>query len=87
MSVGKQAWTWLRRKLGIDISSEKYRYDHDPRFGKVSASRVADRWIKTTCGYCSVGCGMEVGVREGKAVAVRGNEEHPANRGKLCPEG
>ncbi|MGA9671469.1 MAG: molybdopterin-dependent oxidoreductase, partial [Terracidiphilus sp.] len=79
--------TRLRRKLGIDTRPEKYSYAMDPRFGKVSASRVADRWVKTTCGYCSVGCGMEVGVKDGKAVAVRGNEDHPVNRGKLCPKG
>ncbi|MGA9670726.1 MAG: molybdopterin-dependent oxidoreductase, partial [Terracidiphilus sp.] len=79
--------THLRRKLGIDTLREKYSYANDQRFGKVSASRVADRWVKTTCGYCSVGCGMEVGVKDGKAVAVRGNENHPVNRGKLCPKG
>src|SRR5207253_4673472 len=35
----------------------------------------------------SVGCGMEVGVREGKAVAVRGWEGHPVSLGALCPKG
>lgn len=87
MSFAKQLATRLRRRLGIDILREEYSYAEDARFGKVSASRVADRWVKTTCGYCSVGCGMEVGVKDGKAVAVRGNENHPVNRGKLCPKG
>ena len=87
MSFADRLLTRLRRKLGIDTVSEKYSYAQDPRFGKVSASRVADRWVKTTCGYCSVGCGMEVGVKNGKAVAVRGNEDHPVNSGKLCPKG
>jgi anaerobic selenocysteine-containing dehydrogenase len=87
LSFADQLLTRLRRKLGIDTVPEKYSYAQDPRFGKVSASRVADRWVKTTCGYCSVGCGMEVGVKDGKAVAVRGNEHHPVNRGKLCPKG
>ncbi len=77
----------LRRGLGIDTLREKYSYGTDARYGKVSATRVADRWVKTTCGYCSVGCGMEVGVKDGKAVAVRGNEQYPVNRGKLCPKG
>ena len=87
MSFADQLLTRLCRKLGIDTLPGKYSYANDPRFGKVSASRVADRWVKTTCGYCSVGCGMEVGVKDGKAVAVRGNENHPVNRGKLCPKG
>jgi assimilatory nitrate reductase catalytic subunit len=77
----------MSRALGIDTLREAYAYQTDPRFGKVAASRVADTWVKTTCGYCSVGCGMLVGVKDGEAVAVRGNEDHPVNRGKLCPKG
>jgi assimilatory nitrate reductase catalytic subunit len=76
-----------KRVLGIDIAREKYTYAQDPRFGYISESRVADSWVKTTCGYCSVGCGMLIGVKEGKAVAARGNPDHPVNRGKLCPKG
>jgi len=30
---------------------------------------------------------MLVGVKDGRAVAARGNPEHPVNRGKLCPKG
>ena len=55
--------------------------------GHVSAQRLADTWVKTTCGYCSVGCGMLVGVKDGRAVTTRGNPDHPVNRGKLCPKG
>ena len=51
------------------------------------SSDAADRWVATTCGYCSVGCGMLVGVKEGRAVAVRGNPDHPVNHGLLCPKG
>ena len=80
-------FTRIRRLAGIDIQREKYAYAKDPVFGHVSESRVAEKWIKTTCGYCSVGCGMLVGVRNNKAVAVRGNPDHPVNRGKLCPKG
>ena len=77
----------LQRLLGFDTARAAYAYGRDASFGHVSASRVAERWTKTTCGYCSVGCGMLVGTRAGKAVAVRGNPEHPVNRGKLCPKG
>lgn len=45
------------------------------------------QWVRTTCGYCSVGCGMEIGVRDGSAVTVRGDHDHPVNRGRLCPKG
>jgi anaerobic selenocysteine-containing dehydrogenase len=77
----------FKRLAGIDINREKYAYAKDPVFGHISESRVAETWVKTTCGYCSVGCGMLVGVRDNKAVAVRGNPDHPVNHGKLCPKG
>lgn len=77
----------IKRLAGIDTAQEKYAYAADARFGHTAASRVADEWVKTTCGYCSVGCGMLIGVKDGKAVAARGNPEHPVNLGKLCPKG
>ena len=30
---------------------------------------------------------MKIGVKDGEAVTVRGDEEHPVNLGKLCPKG
>jgi len=75
------------RLLGLDNLSKEYAYTDDPVLGHTSIKRSAERWIKTTCGYCSVGCGMEVGVRDNKAVAVRGWEGHPVSFGKLCPKG
>lgn len=77
----------LKRFAGLETNREKYAYATDPIYGHISESRVAERWVKTTCGYCSVGCGMLVGVRDNKAVAVRGNPDHPVNQGKLCPKG
>ncbi len=77
----------LRRLAGIDTAQARYAYGEDARYGYISESRVADKWVKTTCGYCSVGCGMLIGVKNGKAVAARGNPDHPVNRGKLCPKG
>src|SRR5688572_18339233 len=77
----------VKRMLGLDIAAERYAYGVDPVTGYVSTQKHADRWVKTTCGYCSVGCGMEIGVRDGRAVAVRGQTEHPVNTGMLCPKG
>ena len=53
----------------------------------MSAQKIPDRWVKTTCGYCSVGCSMLIGVKDGQAVSVRGDKAHPVNVGKLCPKG
>ena len=77
----------LKRQIGLDILSEKYSYASDPEYGHVSSQKIPDRWVSTTCGYCSVGCGMLLGVKDGRAVSVRGNPSHPVNLGKLCPKG
>jgi assimilatory nitrate reductase catalytic subunit len=77
----------LARKLGIDNLRERYSFGVDPVLGYTTRRAHASHWVATTCGYCSVGCGMKLGVRDGKVVSVRGDEEHPVNRGKLCPKG
>jgi assimilatory nitrate reductase catalytic subunit len=77
----------LKRLLGLDTRAERYSYTVDPVAGYVSSQRAPDRWVATTCGYCSVGCGMFIGVKDGRAVSVRGDADHPVNRGMLCPKG
>lgn len=77
----------LRRALGLETRAGEYAFAVDPDAGYVSAQKVPDRWVPTTCGYCSVGCGMYIGVRDGRAVSVRGNPGHPVNQGWLCPKG
>ena len=77
----------LKHLLGFDIKEKEYAYGYDPEHGYLSASRIPDRWIKSTCGYCSVGCGMLLGVKDGKIVSVRGDKNHPVNEGDLCPKG
>jgi anaerobic selenocysteine-containing dehydrogenase len=77
----------LKRQLGLDILQEKYAYARDPVMGFTSEQKIPERWVATTCDYCSVGCGMFIGVKDGRAVSVRGNPNHPVNAGKLCPKG
>ncbi|MFZ5824664.1 MAG: molybdopterin oxidoreductase family protein [Bacillota bacterium] len=44
-------------------------------------------WSKTVCRYCGVGCGVMVGVKDGKVVGVKGDTENPINKGLLCVKG
>ncbi len=45
-------------------------------------------WKYATCGYCSTGCSIEVGLdEEGEAVTSRGLADADVNRGKLCVKG
>jgi len=77
----------LRSALGLDTRAERYTYGHDEFAGYTAARRIPDRWVQTTCGYCSVGCGMFIGVKDGRAVGVQGDPDHPVNVGLLCPKG
>src|SRR3954463_6361845 len=45
------------------------------------------QWSASTCGICSVGCGVEIGVTDGRIVGVRGRADHPVGRGRLGPKG
>ena len=63
-------------------------------FGRKTKNSVniADKgvvdWKYTTCGYCSTGCSIEVGLNaQGKAVSSRGVTTADVNRGKLCLKG
>ncbi len=44
-------------------------------------------WYSSTCTECTAGCGVRIRTREGRAVKVEGNPEHPTNRGGLCALG
>ena len=76
-----------KRAAGLDTLQEDYAYSRSETTGYTSAKRIPDHWVATTCGYCSVGCGIEIGVKNGRAIASRPLASHPVNRGKLCPKG
>ncbi len=43
--------------------------------------------FQTICGFCHTNCGMVIETRDGIIEKIRGNREHPENRGFLCPKG
>ena len=46
-----------------------------------------DRWVQSVCVLCSNGCGLDIGVKDGQIVGVRGRVEDRVNRGRLGPKG
>ncbi|MBW8323651.1 MAG: molybdopterin-dependent oxidoreductase [Prolixibacteraceae bacterium] len=42
---------------------------------------------KSTCSYCGVGCGVIVTKNKNGKVSVKGDPDHPVNKGKLCSKG
>jgi len=43
--------------------------------------------IKSTCGQCSIGCGIEIVTRGGNVLQIQGNWDAPVNGGVLCRQG
>ncbi len=43
--------------------------------------------VRSVCPYCGVGCGIILETHKGRVAKVRGDPDHPANRGKLCTKG
>lgn len=46
-----------------------------------------DKWVQSACVMCSNGCGMDIGVKDGKMVGVRGREVDRVNHGRLGCKG
>jgi anaerobic selenocysteine-containing dehydrogenase len=45
------------------------------------------KWVATDCTICYHSCGMNVLVEDGKIKKVEGLQDHPLNKGQLCPKG
>ena len=43
--------------------------------------------IKTTCPYCGVGCGVVATRHVDGSTTIKGDQDHPANAGRLCSKG
>ena len=43
--------------------------------------------VKSTCGRCSMGCGIEIVTRGGNVLHINGDWDAPANNGLLCKTG
>jgi len=48
---------------------------------------AVDSWVQSACALCSHGCAVDIGVREGRIVGVRGRGVDRVNHGRLGPKG
>lgn len=48
---------------------------------------VEDKWVKSHCQMCFNACPIQVHVRGGKAVKIKGDSDDPNTRGRLCARG
>jgi nitrate reductase (cytochrome) len=52
-----------------------------------TAVRSTPTWHRAACRFCGAGCSLLVAVQDGRAVAVKGDVDSPANRGLGCVKG
>ncbi|MBF0161130.1 MAG: formate dehydrogenase subunit alpha [Magnetococcales bacterium] len=53
----------------------------------VLARQVGERVVATTCGYCAVGCRLQVTTEQGRIVRVEPDPAGSANQGHACVKG
>src|SRR4051794_40083418 len=73
-----------------DIWGERNPYrgeGHWPARIDYRISEEPERWIQSACVLCSNGCGLDIGVKQGRMVGVRGRAGDVANKGRLGPKG
>ncbi|OWW20639.1 nitrate reductase catalytic subunit NapA [Noviherbaspirillum denitrificans] len=51
------------------------------------SSKTQIQWSKAACRFCGVGCGVNVGVKDGRVVATHGDINAEVNRGLNCVKG
>ena len=56
-----------------------------PVTGGVDSLQI--KWSKAPCRFCGTGCGVMVGVKEGKVIATHGDMKADVNRGLNCIKG
>ena len=56
-----------------------------PVAGGVDALQI--KWSKAPCRFCGTGCGVMVGVKEGRVIATHGDMKADVNRGLNCVKG
>lgn len=55
--------------------------------GAQAGSIEPDEWKATVCRFCGTGCGVLVGIKEGKVVATKGDPDNRSSRGLNCIKG
>jgi ferredoxin-nitrate reductase len=71
-----------------DIWGERTPYEGNwPVRVDEQTAEEPDHWVQSACVLCSNGCGMDIGVKDGKIVGVRGRAVDVVNHGRLGPKG
>lgn len=55
--------------------------------GQTVGRLVPDATTTSVCGYCSTGCGLNVHLKDGRAIGLSPKTQYPVNLGMACPKG
>ena len=55
--------------------------------GIVPDRQTPDATTPMTCGFCSIGCSLNIHLHRGSAVGLTPNTDYPVNLGMACPKG
>ncbi len=85
---------WKGTRMGqsrdsiADVWGPRAPYDKDwPVRVDEHTSEQPDRWVQSACVLCSNGCALDIGVKDGTIVGVRGRADDRVNHGRLGPKG
>jgi len=87
LQVNSAAKNSLWRRGSGPLTEELVLHPGQYGLGKVPARLAPDAVTRSTCGFCSTGCSLDVHLKDGVAVNVSPTVEYPVNLGMACPKG
>ncbi len=54
---------------------------------QLRASGAPDKWVRTTCAFCGVGCQFDAGIKGNRLVTMKPAANSPVNNGHSCVKG
>jgi anaerobic selenocysteine-containing dehydrogenase len=76
----------LHRRTG-PLTQDLVQVPGDFGLGKLPAGIKPDDVTSMVCGFCSVGCGLNVHLKGGQGINITPNTDYPVNLGMACPKG
>lgn len=55
--------------------------------GQIPRKAIPDATTTMTCGFCATGCGLNIHLKDGKAIGLTPKTQYPVNLGMACPKG
>ena len=77
----------LLRQWTGPLTEDLVRAPGDFGLGQVPARMKPDGVTTMVCGFCSTGCGLKIHLKDGQAVNLTADPDHPVNLGMACPKG